>query len=300
VTTTGTPTDLQLVLVRSIFDSAAAATRAGDDVSLMTAMLLYDLAIEQAAHLILGPPQKGNDRTLNDLLNAVEAKLPSLKGVAPLAEARKLRKARNTVMHAAAVPSASNVAMWQGVAERALDDLVRAAFGRDFRSISIVGFIRSPDIREHLAEATALAASGHLRKALVLAGATFQVLWSRWGAISMKQYPDVPQRLFKLALAVFGYETDIVMPGPGGKGREQAVDSMGFDSVEVAKIMRLLGLAERLLHAEEDEARKLMQEAEASPADLDFFVDRVARVTWRLETHHPKMVRARDEEEATS
>ena len=51
--TTPAVTTLQLVLVRSLFLRADAARREGNDVGLMSAMLLADVAVETAVKQVL-------------------------------------------------------------------------------------------------------------------------------------------------------------------------------------------------------------------------------------------------------
>ena len=295
MTTAGSPTELQLVLLRSIYESAVENARAGDDVRLMTSMLLFDLAIEQAVRLALGP--SGNGQNLHEMLEALGKRQPSLQGSGPLVEARKLRKARNSVMHDGMPPSATAVALANRVAEDALDAIVRTAFGRDFRTASLVAFLRSWDVRTGIERTIARAAEGDLVNALLFAGGTYELLQCRWGKVIRPSLGHDPEHDFSpyrldLAAATFGNLADVWIPGPAEKFQPQVIATMGFDASDLPRIDRLHRLAYKLLRAsdEKQEMSRMIADARVSAADLDFWIDRLARVAWRLETHHPDVI----------
>ena len=92
-------------------DRAWSASREGQDVGLMTALLLADVAVETVTKQVLFDRNVdfGKQDKLAKLIEELERAVPELAGRQELSAARRLREARNPVQHAGQVPSPRNL-----------------------------------------------------------------------------------------------------------------------------------------------------------------------------------------------
>jgi hypothetical protein len=286
-----TVTDLQLVTIRTLLDSARAGARSGSVIALTTAMLQCDLAIEMALRMACS---KGKDeRNIPDLYKELVREFPALADSSELRESRRLRDARNTVMHAGQALDQHSVLLWCEVAERAVRLVGHVALDRDFAQVSLAALVQSEPIRAGLQRAIEARAAGDLREAVLCAGGTFQLLRSYWVQIAKPALGEGQEdddatvlRFQTMALEVFGGIEGTAMHPTELLPLLNL--TMGFHVDDLIRLERLL---DRFVREPAPGSGSSAVPPNVTETDVDFLIERIADVAWRLELRFPEIVR---------
>lgn len=304
--------DVQLLLVRSLVDRASLAITTGDDASLMTAMLLCDVAVETITKMAyrekrLSVSENGN---LGDHLKPLLPLCSSLSAEAAAVE--RLRDARNKVQHSGLVPSAQNVTMFKRDAEAYCAAVAREVFGKDYEKISVLGLVLDEVIRSYLALAVEHRDAARPRSALIYACAAFELLlymWSR-AILDARGFYQTREgemerfasgRILPVLSRALGSSISLQrLEDEGYQYMELARMTLGFSIDELVRIQRLSSVAYKLPWeampanlgppAQPSAFGEPLAEDQAPQVaigDIDFVVDTVARQAWRLASAHP-------------
>jgi len=289
---------LQLVLVRSLFDRALHASREGSDVSLMSAMLLADIAVETVVKQALFDRgiDFGRQDKLGALLDTLVKQVPSLDGRPEVGAARRLREARNPVQHAGQVPSRSSVEGHLRDAELFLAVITRECFSVELSSLSPASLIKADDLRTGLASAAEWLRDGQLDEANVCLAATFDVLGvalRHW--LRRARGKDARKELFA---GVWLHETIIAVFGPEhgaatetrleeNPDNDEAYLAVQFPLADVLRLQRLGKRALEFLRATRD--KKPEVGAPPPATDIEAGIDSLAKQIARLEAAQPDL-----------
>lgn len=297
---------LQLVLIRSLLDRARLASREGSDVGLMTAVLLADVGCESLGKAILAEKGAvlGREPSAQQILQALETAVPSLKDKPELQYAARLRAARNPVQHAGQVPSAPSVSRHLADALEFVAVVVRAALGIEFDNVSVAALVVTPDLRHGLEQAVGLLARGDVEDANCWTAAVFLVVRARWefwairamGNLKPGMEGILPCEIHHLILRTFGGEHPefATRVYPEDLWREEWTRlSLGFSVPELLRIQPLIERAKRYVDSvqEPEDASKARNPDALEPSEVRFFIEALARQIWRLEGSQSEMLR---------
>ncbi len=292
---------LQLVLIRSLFDRAIAAHRENTEVGAMTAMLLADIACESLMKQALTHrgemPQK--EPAVHQLVEAIGRSIPTLANRPELQNASRLRAARNPVQHAGQVPASASVKLHLTDALAFARVLVREAFGEDFDAVSAASLVATPDLRHGLVQAAGLLREGHLDDANAWASAVFEIIFARWQYWSVRALravkptlePILPLSIKSIVARTFGPQHPEVAPRiyPESLWREEwTLLSLGFSPSELLRIQPLRERADDFI--EPPEPPRQVTTTTPALAEVEFFVEALARQIWRIESTQPEML----------
>jgi hypothetical protein len=286
---------MQLLLVRSLLDRAQLAAREPNDVSLMTALLLADIAVETGVKQVITDHgvRVSRDANLYEMIDKLIGVLPGLANRPEVGSARRLRQARNPVQHAGQVPAAGAVSLHLQDARSFLRVLIEESFGWDFDAVSVAALVRRRELRAALASATADLQAGRVDVANTRAAAALEVVavfWRRWLRIArgqdMRMEPYSPRLIHHLILQVFPMHPAAVEARlDSGDENDDQLLAIGFSIGELVRLRPLL----RRAHQQAGEGPDKPIEPEPSPNDVAFLIEVSARQIWRLESTQPEL-----------
>jgi len=293
-------TTVQLTAVRALLDQAQGSARSGGPVGATIAMLVADVAVETLLKQILldlgGNPETAQNT--HDLTERIEKLDPAFSSLSEWATARRLRKARNPVQHAGAVPNDAVVTAHVRDAHSFAESVVRHAYGLALSEVSLGDLVQEPDLRRALQTAVQKARSGDTDEACVHAAAAFGLLFARSGAWVrvLMEIEDAEERFTPATL-------DLNVVGVFGPGhpdsatpetehawwRDIALSLLGMPLLE---LLAMKGLQDRAAVVRLARSRNEAPPGESPTVEAVInSVDVLARHIWRMETAEPELLR---------
>jgi hypothetical protein len=176
-------TTVQLTAVRALLDQALASATSGGPIGATVALLVSDVAVETLLkQVLLDLGGNADSAQMQDLTERIEKLDAAYCRLPEWPIARRLRKARNPVQHAGAVPNDAIAIAHVRDALSFGESVARQAYGVALSEVSLAELIHEPDIRRALQEAVKGARAGNADEACVYAAAAFGLLFARTGA----------------------------------------------------------------------------------------------------------------------
>lgn len=285
---------VQLLLARSLFNRARVALETGDDVSLMTSVLLFDVAVETLTKAACHEREihvKSN-HSLQELLPLLKEKVPRVPQA--FTSARFVREQRNAIQHAGVGLSSAACGRLATESGAYLRAITREVFSEDFDTISPVRLIRDPRLRELLEDAESSRDAGDLDLALATGCAAFEMMRCRWerSVGYADEFDDdradavPPMNSFLLCHMAHRYddrEFDVVVPElEDDRYRPLSRLTLGLTLNEFRRLRSLVRRCEERIR----ESKPI----DATREDVDFVISTVSSHVWRIESVHPDAI----------
>ncbi|HUU02989.1 MAG TPA: hypothetical protein VM425_16265 [Myxococcota bacterium] len=294
------PTRTLAVMIKQLWQRARLDLESVDDVSLMSAMLIADMAIETTIKSALS--EKTN-ASIPELVQALEDTYPGKFTKDQLDAVKRLRRARNPVQHEAVVLSQASVARTINAAETFLRRSFEILFSLDFESVDFLDLIQDPVFHPLLVKAKQMQEDGRTALCALFIAAGYEQLRLRWSdvfvqvqganetvvAMSPRVIPLVSIHVFsnQYGLDLHGIVKSEI--GLGDKSNYLAsLSGIGFTLVESARLQEILRKAMKAIRTSTE---KLNFES-LSDLDVDdvlYLLRIVSRQVWRLEQREPEL-----------
>ncbi len=283
----------RLVTTKRLVADGDAACRHGDDPARRQAVIVYDLAVEDALMAMadhLGrTPKKHADRP--KMVKLVQDHLPSHD-----AALRIRSEIRNKTMHGGQAPTPAETAQGRTFAVAVLRDAF-AAVGHDFNSFTLISLIENELVRGPLEDAEGRLRSGaseDLPIALVL-------VWLSWRRLlgvvqeAIAATSGVDTWYFRSALW-----DDVLMiekcADNAGEHvlRQLQTSALQATTLDQVSVLRLQQLHDRLVVTQGDEGYEVeLRDGQVlDRSDLEWAVDFASTVAYQLERSNPNLRRA--------
>ena len=206
----------QALLVQQLWARGRAAAVAHDDVSLMTALLLCDLAVETMLKLVIPGSERKDSPTL---LKAAADRWPELFIRSVIEPFGHLRTIRNTVQHECSSPSRPSVLRALGDGENSLRRAFPILFNHEFGELSYQSLLSDEVLARRLEHARQAIDGGDLVRGGVLLGACFQQMRLRWSdqfsraRVRRETRRCLPVKLYTLTSCAFALPDGSLAPG---------------------------------------------------------------------------------------
>ncbi len=288
------------VLSRQLWDKAVLAFHLGDEVNLMTGVLLADLAMETALRAAL--PEHGKDKVVPALIGLAAQKFPALTPVL-CQKAKRLHELRNMVQHAAQAPTRPSVTRTLQGAVPFLKQLFLAGMGLLFDDLSVVDLCSDSLLKGALKAATRSLKEGSHQRATLLVAFCYEQMRLRVSDVlvylhgvdeALRGY--LPEKFCGLALAVLKGGHDFDTAGLVGTETQLAdkaneigsLGRLGFTLVDEVRLQRFYKMARKAVGPLGDEWDEAAFN-DMAPKDVEYAIDQVARQVWRLEQLEPEL-----------
>jgi hypothetical protein len=198
-----------MLVRRSLTQAAADAGAPHDDMARVSAVVLFDFAVEsmlkaalEAVRSSAGQPGRGFIGVLDALDHGLTTAVG--RGMTSRHQALALHRIRNAAQHEARIPSDAEVAQAQARAEVVTGELAELVWGVDLASLSLAAGVRDVYARTCLTEAEAQFAAGRYVRCVELAAAAFE---SMLGLASLA-FGSPPQQYTDGLVTVEGIASD--------------------------------------------------------------------------------------------